>query len=186
MATLNAKSYELLSASSSVFPWASPLPVYTTCIFRCRFTSVKKENKHTHTHTRTATPLCGYAYALCKTKIVQQGRGEGAKCNACSAIWNATIIRSVVRRGMPDVRNAQVPLESSSSSSAAATSTPSSSVPHLLPSSLPPSLLPSPLSFHYFAQISSYIKKKELGLPYTAHIRIYMTGSICLLQLTAA
>lgn len=137
------------------------------------------------TNTRTGTPLCGYAYALCQTKIVQQGRGEGAKCNACSAIWNATIIRSVVRRGMPDVRNAQVPLESSSSA-AAATSTPSSSVPHLLPSSLPPSLLPSPLSFHYFAQISSYIKKKELGLPYTAHIRIYMTGSICLLQLTAA
>lgn len=110
MAALNAKSYELLSASS-VFLRAPLLPVYTTCIFRCRFTSVKKENKHTHTHTRTATPLCGYAYALCQTKIVQQGRGEVTKCSACSAIWNATIIRSVVRRGMLDVRNAQVPLQ---------------------------------------------------------------------------
>lgn len=105
MAAVNGESYELLSSTfyGCVFPRAPLLPVYTTCIFRCRFTSVKKENKHTHTYPHTGTPLQAYAYALCQTKIGQEG-------SACSAIWNATIIRSVVRRGMPDVRNAQVPL----------------------------------------------------------------------------
>lgn len=57
------------------------------------------------------------------------------------------------------------------------------------PTSLSPSLPPSSLSFHYFAQIFELHKEKELGSPYTRpHIYeyMYMTGSICLLQLTAA
>lgn len=54
----NAKNYEFLSLLLylpllfSFFlllpPQATLLPVYTTCIFRCRFTSVKKERSHTH------------------------------------------------------------------------------------------------------------------------------------------
>lgn len=137
MATLNAKSYELFSASS-VFLRASLLPVYTTCIFRCRFTSVKKENKHTHTHTRTATPLCGYAYALCQTKIVQKGRRRGEVQRVqCNLKRKNHTQRGTTRNARREKRTGTVAVESSSSSSAA-TSTPSSSVPHLLPSSLPP------------------------------------------------
>lgn len=150
MAAVNGESYELLSSTSygSVFPRAQLLPVYTTCIFRCRFTSVKKENKHTHTHWHTFAGLC-----ICIVSDKDSARGQGREC---SAIWNATIIRSVVRRGMPDVRNAQVPLHWSRVHLLLLLL-----LHHLSPppsSSFSSSILPSLLSFHFF---SSYIKKRR-------------------------
>lgn len=134
----------------------------------------EREQTHTHipTHWHTFAGLC-----ICIVSDKDSAGGQRVQCNLKR---NNHTQRGTTRNARREKRTGPVALEPSSS--AAATSTPSSSAPPP-PSSLSSSILPSLLSFHYF---SSYIKKKELGLPYTTRIRIYITASICLLQLTVA
>lgn len=139
----------------------------------------------THTHWHTFVWLC-----ICIVSDKDSAAGQGGRCEVqrvqCNLKRNNHTQRGTTRKVRREKRTGTVGVEFIFCCfcccyfySIIFCPPPSSLLP-------PPSLLPSPLSFHYFAQISSYIKKKELGLPYTAHIRIYMTGSICLLQLTAA
>lgn len=129
---------------------------------------------HTHTHCHTFVWLC-----ICtvsdKDSAAGQGGGDEVQRVQCNLKRNNHTQRGTTRNARREKRTGTVHLLLLLLLL----------LHHLLPPS-PSSLPPLLLSFHYFAQISSYIKKKELGLPYTAHIRIYMTGSICLLQLTAA
>lgn len=127
----NGKSYALLFLhfcfkllffySFFFIPRATLLPVYTTCIFRCCFTSVKKQRSRTRPHRQTDMPWC-----ICILSYKDRADREQLGRVQCNLKRNNHTQRGTRRNVWREKRTGPVTLESGSSA-AAATSTPSSS-----------------------------------------------------------
>lgn len=131
--------------------------------------------RRTNTRTHTGTPLQAYAYALCQTKIVHEGRGESAaqfETQQSYAVWyDAECQTWETHRSR------------------------CTGVGFICCCFFYSIIFPPPLFFLLllnppftvvFSLLFELHKEKEVGLPYTTRIRIYITDSICLLQPTAA